>query len=96
MTDSRPEPVDQERGVTTVLTVAFRSRDESGQDRGERMENTLIVLVTALAFLAGGLTATMAATWWSRHRHDEVRREPPREDAACQRRNTCCCTAAHR
>ncbi|WP_206790581.1 hypothetical protein [Amycolatopsis sp. MtRt-6] len=60
------------------------------------MENTLIVLVTALAFLAGGLTATMAATWWSRHRPGEVRREPPREDAGCRRPSTCCCTAAHR
>ncbi|WP_329050936.1 hypothetical protein OG738_02760 [Amycolatopsis sp. NBC_01488] len=60
------------------------------------MENTLIVLVTALAFLAGGLTATMAATWWSRHRHDEARREPPRGDALCPRSSTCCCTAIHR
>jgi hypothetical protein len=66
------------------------------RDPGETMENTLIVLVTALAFLAGGLTALMAATWWSRHRHDEVRREPPRGDAACRRSSSCCCTAACR
>ncbi|MEU5261259.1 hypothetical protein [Amycolatopsis sp. NPDC021455] len=52
------------------------------------MENTLIVLVTALAFLAGGLTATMVTTWWARHRHDEVRREP-----ACAHQGTCCRTA---
>ncbi|MFJ7218483.1 hypothetical protein [Amycolatopsis sp. NPDC098790] len=60
------------------------------------MENTLIVLVTVLAFLAGGLTATMATTWWSRHRHDGVRREPPRVDTGCRRSGTCCCTGAHR
>jgi len=66
------------------------------RDPGETMENTLIVLVTALAFLAGGLTATMAANWWSRHRHDEVRREPPRGNAPCRRSSSCCCTSACR
>jgi hypothetical protein len=79
---------------------AYRGSREPHRERptdpGETMENTLIVLVTALAFLAGGLTATMAATWWSRHRHDEVRREPPREDAACRRSNSCCCTPVRR
>ncbi|WP_020644118.1 hypothetical protein [Amycolatopsis balhimycina] len=52
------------------------------------MENTLIVLVTALAFLAGVLTATMATTWWARNRYSEVRR-----GTACGRPGTCCRTA---
>lgn len=34
-----------------------------------------LVMIAALAFLAGGLTATLVATWWARHRYDEVRRE---------------------
>jgi hypothetical protein len=34
-----------------------------------------LALIAALAFLAGSLTATLAATWWARHRHDELRRE---------------------
>ena len=55
------------------------------------MENTLIVLVTALAFLAGGLTATMATTWWARHRHDDARHERGR--TACGRPGSCCRTA---
>lgn len=59
------------------------------------MENTLIVLVTALAFLAGVLTTTVVVTSWSRHRHDEVRREPPRTGSPCRRSAACHCTPAH-
>ncbi|WP_410674612.1 hypothetical protein [Amycolatopsis sp. cmx-4-68] len=34
-----------------------------------------IALTAAFAFLSGTLTAALAATWLTRHRHDDVRRE---------------------
>ncbi|MET8998008.1 hypothetical protein [Amycolatopsis sp. NPDC004169] len=59
------------------------------------MENTLIVLLTAFAFSAGGLAATMVTSWWSRHRYDEARREPPRVGTRCRQPRACCCGGAH-
>jgi hypothetical protein len=52
-----------------------------------------LVLIATLAFFAGGLTATLAASWWARHRHDEARRELASQR---ERVHTLECLLAHR